>query len=371
MNNTIIDDRFQPVADQFRQAFDQEEELGAACSVTINGERVIDISGGFEDRKKQKPWTDDTIVCVYSSGKSVLALLSAMAVDKGLLSYDTIASDLWPEFAQAGKGNLTFAQLLSHQSGVCGFRDEIDPRLWIDWDGLCTALAAASPLWAPATQNGYHPQTFGFLIGELLRRVTGKRPGALIRDWLAAPYDLAIYCGMDEATQRRAAAMTKPPSAPDLGPINEYRKAAFLEKWSQPGGVSREEWAAAEIPASNIHSTASALARMMSAFAMKGQLEGHRLFSEEVFAQAAQQRIAGEDLVLPFNLSWAAGLMRNTQGAYGPEPQTLGHSGFGGSCVLADPVNQLSFAYTPNKMSPYLMGDPRSLKLIDAVYKCL
>lgn len=363
--------RFEKAAALFRASLEDDTELGAGFAVVVDGETVLDLTGGFRDRKKEVPWTDDTITCIYSSGKSVLALLAAMAVDRGLLSYEEKVSQYWPEFTGDGRENLTLGQILSHQSGLCGFGREMDPALWIDWTGLCARLTEEPPLFAPGSASGYHPQTFGFLVGEVLRRVTGKTPGPLIRDWLSDPFGLSVYCGMSDAEQARTAAMTKPPMAPDLGDITPCKKAAFLEKWSNPGGISKEDWAAAEVPGSNIHADAISLARLLNAFATRGVLDGTRLFNEETYTELSQERISGEDLVLPFRLSWAAGLMRNSNSVYGPVAETLGHSGFGGSAVFADPVNRLSFAYVPNKMSPYLMGDPRALALAEAVYDCL
>ena len=355
----------------FEDNLNSGDDLGAACTATINGELVLDIHGGYQDRKKETPWTDDTVVTIYSSGKAVVALLIAATVERELLDYDTPVAQYWPEFAANGKEAITLAEALSHQSGLAGFPEEMDPALWLDWDAICTKLAEMSPLWEPASASGYHPQTYGFIAGEVLRRVTGKSVGELLRTFFHDPFGLDIFCGIGPAELARASAMTKPPKAPNLGRMTDLKKAAFINRWSSPGGVKLEDWAAAELPASNMHADAKSVARLMSAFAMKGTFEGRRLFSENVFEAFSRERISGDDLVLPFNLSWAAGMMRNTNGFYGPEEETLGHSGFGGSCVLADPVNGISFAYVLNKMSPDLVGDPRTLKVIDALYKAL
>jgi CubicO group peptidase (beta-lactamase class C family) len=363
--------QFEQVRKAFTENLESGEDLGAACAVAINGKLVVNLYGGWQDRKKETPWADDTLVCVYSSGKAVVALLMAMAVDQGLVDYDAPVTNYWPEFGSSGKESLTVAQIMSHQSGLCGFPEEMDPALWLDWDAICNKLTEMAPLWSPGTASGYHPQTYGFLAGEILRRATGKTVGTLIREWFEAPHDIQIFCGMTEAEQARASHMTKPTSAPKLGDINKFKKAAFLSRWASPGGVDRAAWAAAEIPAANMHADARSLARLMNTIATKGELEGTRLFGEDTFNALHQERVHNDDLVLPFNLSWAAGMMRNTNAVYGPVEATLGHSGFGGSCTFADPENGLSFAYVMNKMSPYLVGDPRSLKLIEAVYASL
>jgi len=363
--------RFERVREVFEESIEAGEDLGGGVAVTVEGELVVNLSGGWQDRKKTEDWTPETIVTIYSSGKAVVALLIAREVSAGRLDYDAPVASYWPEFAAEGKSGITLAQALSHQSGIPGFAEEMDPALWLDWDGLCAKIAAAKPMWEPGTANGYHPQTVGFTAGEVLRRVTGRTVGQILREDFADPHGIRVFCGLSDEEIALASHMTKPTSAPVLGEMNEYKKAAFLTRWAAPGGVSREDWAKAEMPASNMHADAASLARLMSTFAMKGEFEGEQLFSEDVFDQAVKPRISGDDLVLPFDLTWAAGLMCNTQGAYGPEQSARGHYGFGGSCVFADPVNRVSFAYVPNKMSPHLVADPRAISLINALYESL
>ncbi len=366
----VLRKAFASVGDAFCENFTEGLELGAAFAVVIDGELVVDIRGGHVDKAKQQPWTDDTLTCVYSTGKAVLALLIAQAVSDGKLDYDAPVAQYWPEFAQAGKDRITVAQLLSHQAGLCGIADEMPPQTWLDWDDITRRLAAMAPLWEPGTANGYHPQTFGFLAGELLRRVRGKSVGELIGE-LREAHGLEVYCGMTPDEMQRTAFMPKPPTAPDLGEINEYTQLAFLKKWSAPAGVAREDWMAAEIPASNMHADARSLARIVHPFANGGQLDGAQYLTSQAIEGALAERICGDDLVLPFHLSWTAGLMRNINRHFGPNEAAYGHAGFGGSCVLIDPQNRMTAAYVMNKMSPYLVGDPRALRLINAVYENL
>ncbi|MCI5048055.1 MAG: beta-lactamase family protein [Aquisalinus sp.] len=362
---------FDRVRQVFAENLDTGADLGAACAVCLNGELVVDLYGGFQDRKKEKPWVRETLVGIYSSGKAVVSLLVAKAVADGLLSYDRPVADHWPDFAANGKGDITLAQLMSHQAGLAGFPDEMDPALWLDWDAICAKLAAMAPMWTVGTASGYHPQTFGYLAGEVLRRVTGKTVGELITQQLCKPYGVQIYCGLTDAEAARATHMTKPTQVADMGEINEPTKAAFLTKWAAPSGVSREEWARAEIPASNIHADASGLARTMSIIVLDGMIDDRQFTSSAAIDLLGKEQIRGHDLVLPYYLSWASGLMRNNNKVYGPVEATLGHSGFGGSCVFADRENGLSFAYVMNRMSHHLVGDPRPARLIDAVYKSL
>lgn len=358
---------FTGVGDAFAGNFEDGFELGASFAVMVDGELVVDICGGHADKAKEQPWTEDTLACIFSSGKAVLSLLIARKVSEGRLDYEARVADYWPEFAQNGKEEITVAQILSHQAGLCGFAEETPPEIWIDWEAVIERLAVMAPLWPPGSANGYHPQTFGFLAGELLRRVSGRTVGDLIRD-----FGLQIFCGMRENEIARAAYMPKPPRAPDLGELNEFTKAAFLKPWSAPARVSREAWMAAELPASNMHADARSLARIVYPLVNEGSWpNGDPFLTTDAIAAAFKERIRGDDLVLPFHLSWSAGLMRNTNRQYGPNENAYGHAGFGGSCILIDPQNRLTAAYVMNKMSPYLAGDPRALKLLDALYDCL
>ena len=362
-----LDAEFEPVGQAFAENFAEELELGACVAVMVDGELVVDIRGGFTDRKKETPWAEDTLSCVYSSGKAVLTFLVARAVSNGQLEYDVPVARYWPEFAQAGKEEITVAQVMSHQAGLCAIAEEIEPALWLDWDAITGILAAMKPLWPPGSANGYHPQTFGFLAGELLRRVTGKSVGAHLRDT-----GLQIFCGMGEDEMARAAYMPKPPKVPDLGELTELKRLAFLSKWSSTARVSRAAWMAAEIPASNMHADARSLAQIVHPLTNRGLgMDGDPILDEEAISAALKERIHGADLVLPFDLSWSAGVMRNTNYHYGPNDNAFGHAGFGGSAVLIDPENRLTAAYVMNKMSPYLVGDPRHRRLFNAIYDCL
>ncbi len=359
------DQRFAPVRTAFAANFENGDDLGACFAVCIDGDLVVDLRGGHTNRKREQAWSEETLACVYSTGKAVCALLIAFEAARGAIDYEAPVAQYWPEFAAAGKERVTVAEALSHQAGLCGFPEQMDPADWLNWDLICARLAAMAPLWEPATASGYHPQTYGFIAGELLRRVTGKTVGALLshhRDQTGAE----IFCGMESLEAARTAQMPKPPRAPDLGQMNAFKEAAFLKPWSAPARVSREAWLAAEMPASNMHADARSLARFLTPFVT----DDARLDAAAKEA-ALRDRINGSDLVLPFDLTWAAGVMRNTAGHFGPSETAFGHAGFGGSCVVFDPAHRMTLAYVMNKMSPHLVGDPRALRLIDAVYACL
>ena len=367
----LIAQGFEAVGEAFAANFKDDLEHGAGFAVVADGQLLVDIRGGHADRKNNLPWTQDTLACIYSCGKAVLSLLIAREVSEGRLDYEKPVAAYWPEFGQSGKEAVTVAQLLSHQAGLCGIAEEMSPQEWLDWDAIARRLAAMPPLSPPGSANGYGPQTFGYAAGELLRRTTGGGVGRLLDD-LRAQQDHDVYCGVSGAVAARVAVMTKPPKAPDLGVLNNCKEIAFLKSWSAPARVSREDWMAAEIPASNMHANALSLARLLHPFARLGAWpDGDAYLTQEAIEAAFKERIRGEDLVLPFHLSWAAGLMRNINRHFGPNLNAYGHAGFGGSCVVIDPDNRLTAAYVMNKMSPHLVGDPRGVRLLDALYDCL
>jgi CubicO group peptidase (beta-lactamase class C family) len=364
--------QFAPVRAAFEANFAEGKELGAAFAVTIDEEVVIDLRGGFADRARQRPWGEKTLVPIFSSTKAIVALLVARAVGQGLLSYGQKVTDLWPEFGQHGKDRLTVEQALSHQSGLAGFTEPVDPALWFDWDGMCARIAATAPLWEPGTASGYHPATFGYIAGEILRRADGRTVGRVLREDLAGPLGLDIWIGLPDSEHGRVADIVKPPGPALLGEITPIKRAAFYNAWSAPPRGLSAEWRRAELPAANGHARAADLARMMGALANDGLLDGFQALKPGIPADAARARICGEDLVLPFNLCWGAGLLRNERlNIYGPGQDSFGHSGWGGSCVMADPDRRLSAAYVMNKQSVHLIGDPRPMRIIEALYGCL
>jgi CubicO group peptidase (beta-lactamase class C family) len=376
MSDTDIRGLCPPAFDMVRAAFEDNfsrgEELGARFSVVQDGGVVIDLLGGFADRGREAPFGPDILTPIYSSTKAMAAFLMARLVDSGRLDYERKVSEIWPEFAQAGKGEVTVGQVLSHQVGLTGFPDQMDPALWLDWDAICAKLAAMKPLWPPGTANGYHPVTFGYMAGEIFRRVDGRTMGRALREDIAEPFGLDLWIGLPDSETGRVADVQRPSTLPKFGPPNEALRAAFLTKWSSTAGHPEPEWRRMEIPSANGHATALGLAKLMSALAQDGVLDGRRLISPGVAARAGAERIRGLDLVLPYEVSWAAGFMRNEPNFfYGPTPSAFGHSGWGGSCTFADPERGIAAAYVMNRQTAHLIGDPRSRRLIDAVYGSL
>ena len=368
----LCPERFAAVRAAFEANFAAGQELGARFSLVQRGELVVDLWAGFADRQRTKPFDERTLTPVFSTTKAVAALLIARLVDAGKLDYAQPVADVWPEFAQAGKGEITIEQVMSHQEGLSGFPEEMELSLWFDWDAVCARLAAMAPLWPPGSASGYHPITFGYLAGEIFRRVDGRTMGTALREDLAGPFGLDLWIGLPDAEHGRVADLQRPSGLPNFGEINAATKAAFLTPWSSPAGRGQAEWRRIEIPSANGHATAPALARLIGALANDGWLDGETILSPALIAEASRERIHGQDLVLPFVMSWGAGFMRNSAvKVWGPGEQTFGHSGWGGSCAFADPQTGLAGAYVMNKQSTDLIGDARARRLIEAAYAAL
>lgn len=369
----VCPDRFAAVRDAFQANFDDApeglNELAARFSVCIDGEVVVDLWGGHSDTGRTQAFGADTLVPVFSTGKAVMALLMARAVDAGALRYDQPVADLWPDFAQAGKAGVTVAQLMSHQAGLPGFSEAVEPSLWFEPEAVTARLAAQAPMWPPGTASGYHPVTVGYLANHLFQRATGRTMGQALREDFP---ELDLWIGLPDNEHGRVAQMRKPTAAPSLGTVDPIKQAAFLDRGSAPGGRGSTEWRKMEIPSANLHGTAAGLARMLGVVATGGRLDGETVLSTQALEQLTRERIHGPDKVLPYHISWAAGLMRNTGlHVFGPGEQALGHYGWGGSMAMADPERGVSAAYAMTRQSPHLIGDPRPKRLLEALYAAL
>ncbi|HRE45670.1 MAG TPA: serine hydrolase domain-containing protein [Terricaulis sp.] len=361
-----------PGFERVREAFDAglSEELGAGFAAVRNGEVLVDIWGGWADRAQTKAWARDTIVPVYSTTKGVSAIVLAWLNDRNLIDYEAPLAALWPEFGARGKDKLTIAQAIAHQAGVPGFIDPIDPDLWLNPPACAAAIAALEPMWPPGSASGYHPLTWGYIVGEIARRAAGRSLGTILREEICAPHGIDFQIGTPESEHHRAAEMKKPSRVADFGEITPPRKAAFFTPWSAPTRGSTP-WRKIEIPSANGHATALAVARLYELYATGGEISGERFLSPGGFAALTQQRFKGDDLVLPFNVDWRTGVMGNSNRFYGPNEDAFGHSGAGGSCGFGDPKTGVAAGYVMSKHSHYVAGDPRSLALIEALYACL
>ena len=364
--------RFSEVKDAFAAQFAEGLELGARFTVCLEGEVIVDLIGGFMDRTRTRPWDERTLAPVFSTGKTVMALMMARLVDQGRLDYDTTVASLWPEFARNGKEFITIGQLLSHQAGLPGFMESQDPSVWYDRERVLSTLAAQEPMWPPGTASGYHPVTIGYLAAEVFRRIDGRTMSAALREDLAIPFGLEMWLGIPESEYDRVPDFQKPPAPPMLGEIDAIKRSAFLDRGSSPTPKGQAEWRKLDVPSTHLHATAPALAKIMGVVANGGMLENSSVLGQMTVAKATRERICGPDKVLPFTISWAAGFMRNKGlNVYGPGELTVGHSGWGGSCAFADPERRVAGAYVMNRQSTDLIGDHRPKALIEAAYASL
>ncbi len=377
------DPKFNRVKDVFVENFEKRNEVGAAAAVMLDGKSVVDIWAGHADREKTKPWTRNTLVNVYSTTKGVTAICAHRLADKGLLDIDAPVAKYWPEFAQAGKDKLPVRYLLSHKAGMAAVRKPLDDGALFNWNKMTTALAEQEPWWEPGTKHGYHALTFGYLVGEVIRRITGKTPGAYLREEIAGPLGLDLHIGLDAKDDARTGDMiAMPPPAP--GEPNLFAEimknpesVTFKAFMNPPGGmrpglVNTRDWRAAEIPAANGHTTARSLAKLYGVLARGGELDGVRVMSKEQVAQCSIEQSNGPDALLMINTRFSLGFMMSQPGAsLGPNAKSFGHPGAGGSLGYADPEAKIGFGYTMNKMHASLLIDPRATALIDAVYASL
>lgn len=345
-------------------------ELGAGFAAVRDGEIVVDLWGGWADRARTRPWAQGTIVPVYSTTKGASSLVLAMLADQGLIDYDASLALLWPAFGAHGKERVTIAQTLAHQAGVPGFVDPIDPDLWLDPPACAEAIAALAPLWPPGSASGYHPLTWGYIAGEIARRSAGRSLGTILREDICASLGIDFQIGTPESEHARCAEMKKPARGGEFGEITPPRKAAFFTPWAAPTRGSTQ-WRTIEIPSANGHATALGVARLYEVYASEGEVAGRRVLSHAGFEALTQRRWQGDDLVLPFNIDWRTGIIGNSNRCYGPNPEAFGHSGMGGSCGFGDPLQRIAAGYVMNQQSHHLMGDPRALRLIDALYSCV
>ncbi|MEV6510565.1 serine hydrolase domain-containing protein [Streptomyces sp. NPDC051642] len=376
------DPRFSAVRTAFEENFRDRDELGAALTVTADGETVVDLWGGWADEARTRPWERDTVVNVWSTTKGPVALCAHILADRGLLDLDAPVATYWPEFAAAGKENILVRHLLSHRAGLAGLREPHSLAQLYDWELTTERLAAMEPWWEPGTQSGYHAITYGFLVGEVVRRVSGLLPSAFLEREVTGPLGIDFTIGLPEKEAGRAAELVHPPaaSASEQAAIFSQLAPAAIAALANPMPGATEanspEWRAAEIPAANGHGTARAIAALYGVFAGRGSYDGHRVLSPEAVERVREGQGSCRDLVLGagFEHETEIGLglwLSGQNGSYGPDPRAFGHDGFGGSFGLADPDAGVSMGYVMNRMGPHIADDPRKMTLIDAVYSVL
>jgi len=354
--------------------YNEHDELGFQFCVMRHGRILVDICAGWVDRRKSSHVTDNALFSVFSSGKAAAALVIAWLVEEDRIGYEQRIETIWPEFGAAGKAGLTIGQIMSHQSGLSGISNpDWSPEDWFDWEKTINQLENQAPLFPAGSASGYHPVTYGFLAGEIAKRADEEQRslGQILREELCDHADVDVWIGLPEDEHARCVQMQKPRAMADLGEITDARRHAFLQPWSSPGGKGIKAWREAQLAGSNCHATARGLATLMQ-IATDGYLNGMPCLSEDILAAFSKSQISGQNLVLPFDIDFAAGVMRNSPNFfYGPNSSTLGHSGWGGSCVFADPDTGLHGAYVMNRQHNSLLGDLRPKRLINAIYEAL
>ncbi|MCC5952098.1 MAG: beta-lactamase family protein [Acidimicrobiia bacterium] len=365
------------------------DEVGAAVAIHHRGELVADLWGGLADRRTGRPYERDTLQLVFSSTKGITAICANLLVQRGQLDLDARVADYWPEFAQAGKADIPVRWILCHRAGLPWIDTEMTLEQALDWDTVIEAIERATPVWEPGGQHGYHATTFGWLVGEVIRRVDGRSVGQFVRDEIAEPLGLDLWLGLPEHLHHRVAPLEvlEWPDDPAtaalidefIGPASDLGKALYA-----PGGAFSEQqlhsfnlpavWSA-EIPAANAICDARSLSKMYAACV--GEVAGAdgtpvRLLDEDTVAAAAAAQTEGVDTII-LGLDMQYGLGFNLPGPMLKlgGPRSFGHYGMGGSVGFADIDAELSFGYVMNKMFLGLSGDPRSQTLIDATYACL
>ncbi len=368
------DHRFEPVRREFRRNFAERGDVGAGVCVIIGGATVVDLVGGWADASRRRPWKHDTLVDVYSVGKAVVGLLALQLVDQGLLGLDDPIASVWPEFGAEGKAGATVRHALCHRAGVPAIREPLtDADLW-DWGRMTGALAATRPWWEPGTRHAYHTNTFGHLVGEVVRRVTGEGCGRRLRT-VVGPLGADIWFGVPQVQQSRCAEVIWAGSTGvgdiDFDAGSDDAQMTLLGYFNPPGYssigvVNTSAWRRAEVPSTNGHSTAGGIARIYA-----GLLEPGRLLSPGLLAEAASPQSEGFCPVLGEEVSFGLGFNpTTTRRPFGPNRGSFGHFGTGGAVGFADPESGVAFGYAMNQVIPRWQSS-RNRALIDAVFASL
>jgi CubicO group peptidase (beta-lactamase class C family) len=362
------------VREAFEKNFAARGEVGAAVCVLVDGRVVVDLVGGFSDEARTRPWRPDTLVDVYSVGKPVVALLALRLVDSGSVGLDDPVASVWPEFAAAGKDAATVRHALCHRAGVPAIREPMtNDDLW-EWDRMAAAVAATEPWWEPGTRHAYHTNTYGHLVGEIVRRAGGSGPGEALRS-LVAPLGADIHFGVPAADLARCAEVVwaggVPPLPLDFSAFRGDELMTNLSYFNPPGYssmgvVNTVEWRTAEVPSTNGHATAGGVARLYAAL-----LETGRLLSSELLAEATSPQSVGYCPVLGEEVTFGLGFKPTVpRRPFGPNPRSFGHFGTGGAVGFADPTTGVAFGYVMNHVIPRWQSS-RNRALIDALYTCL
>ena len=376
---------FAGVRDAFERNFAVRNEVGAAVAVWVDGDLVVNLWGGWADAARRRAWKQDTLATVLSGTKGLTSTCIHQLADRGELDLQVPVARYWPEFGQAGKQDITLAMVMGHRSGVIGPRTRMSWERVADWDFVCGQLATAEPWWEPGTAQGYHMTTFGFILGEVLRRVTGRTVGQYLRSEIAEPIGADVHIGLSPAEQRRCADRVNKPHARDLladvdapgypTSLDEHPKAALSISMGfapddELGSNDLQLWRQLEFPGTNAQVSALGLATFYNALAQEKLLSREHMDLVRV-SQGGYEA----DLVLGPRVAdhgWGLGYMLNQRGINGPNRRIFGHGGLGGSFGFVDLEHRIGYAYVPNRFdATKANADPRSVVLSNEVYAAL
>ncbi len=363
------DARFDGVKQAFASNLDQGLDVGASVAVVLDGELVVDIWGGHADEAKTKPWERDTIVNVWSTTKTMTALCALMLADRGELDLHGKVAKYWPEFAANGKENVEVSHLMAHSAGLSGWQEPIVAEDLYDWEKCTSLLAAQAPWWEPGTAHGYHAITQGYLIGEVVRRVSGESVGTFFAKEVAGPLGADFHIGTPAECDDRVALVVPPPPLP----IPDNPSEILLKTFGNPPLDATQSWTIpwrrAEIPAAGGHGNARSVALVQSALSCGGETNGVRLLSAKGCEAALEQQISGIDLVLGLPITFGMNYGLNSADLpISPNPRACFWGGWGGSIVVNDLDAHMSVSYVMNRMGEGTMGDVRGMGIVMAAF---
>ena len=376
---------FEVVRDAFVRNFEQRGERGAAVALYHHGSKVVDLWAGTRDVDGAEPWAVDTVQIVRSAGKGIAAAVPLLLHQRGQVDLDAPVGTYWPEFKANGKERVLVRHLLAHRSGVAALDTTLTPEEAADQVSGPRAVAEQRPQWEPGTDHGYHAQTYSWIVGELVRRVTGRTIGRWIAEEIARPLGLDFWFGLpeDEAHRIGRIGPVEPPPAEGSGALRMRPKRSVVDAYGDPDSLTRRAFGAidpfpdenapayraAELPASNGVATARGLARCYAA--MIGEVDGHRLFAPATLTLARTEESAGPDRVLVVNTRFGLGYMLHGPSAPLLGPGSFGHPGRGGSLGFADPESGIALGYVTNGLQKGVTADPRAQALVRAVRSAL
>lgn len=370
----FVDEKFTGVRDAFEANLASGRDVGASVAVTVEGEMVVDLWGGWTDEAKTRPWQRDTIINVYSTTKTMAALVALLLADRGAIDLDAPVARYWPEFAANGKEAIKVSHLLSHSAGLAGWREPMTVPDLFDWEKAVSLLAAQAPYWEAGTASGYHSFTQGYLIGEVVRRATGKSIGTVFREEIAEPLGADFHIGFGPELDERVALL--------IPPVGEWDGAAAepselqVQVMTNPPLDARDsfsrEWRAAEIPAAGGHGNARSIAKVHTILANGGMANGKRIMSAAGVRRALEPQVSGTDLVIglpvTFAMGFALGFGLTEALIAAARPGACVWGGYGGSLAAIDMERRTSFGYAMNKMELSAVGDERTETLLKAVW---